>query len=32
MEHDLQGTKENGFAEKIDVERTNVAVNNLATA
>lgn len=31
MEHDLELTKQAGFAEKIDVERTSVQVNNLAT-
>ncbi len=31
LEHDIIVTKENGFAEKIDVERTSVQVNNLAT-
>jgi len=31
LEHDLEVTRQNGFAEKIDVERTSVQVNNLAT-
>jgi outer membrane protein len=31
LEHDLEVTRKNGFAEKIDVERTSVQVNNLAT-
>jgi outer membrane protein len=31
LEHDIVVTQQNGFAEKIDVERTNVQVNNLAT-
>ena len=31
LEHDLIVTQENGLAEKIDVERTSVRVNNLAT-
>ncbi len=31
LEHDVEVTRENGFAEKIDVERTSVQVNNLAT-
>jgi outer membrane protein len=31
LEHDLVVTQQNGFAEKIDVERTSVQVNNLAT-
>jgi len=31
IEHDVTVTKENGLAEKIDVERTSVQVNNLAT-
>jgi len=31
MEHDLEVTRQNGMAEKIDVERTTVQVNNLAT-
>jgi len=31
LEHDVIVTQENGFAEKIDVERTSVQVNNLAT-
>jgi outer membrane protein TolC len=31
MEHDIMVTQQNGFAEKIDVERTSVQVNNLAT-
>ncbi len=31
LQHDLEVTQQNGFAEKIDVERTNVQVNNLAT-
>ena len=31
LEHDLIVTQQNGFAEKIDVERTSVQVNNLAT-
>ena len=31
IEHDLEVTRENGMAEKIDVERTSVQVNNLAT-
>jgi outer membrane protein len=31
LEHDLEITRQNGFAEKIDVERTSVQVNNLAT-
>lgn len=31
LEHDLEVTRANGFAEKIDVERTSVQVNNLAT-
>ena len=29
--HDIAVTKEAGYAEKIDVDRTNVQVNNLAT-
>lgn len=31
IEHDLIVTQQAGFAEKIDVERTSVQVNNLAT-
>jgi len=31
LEHDVIVTQQNGFAEKIDVERTSVQVNNLAT-
>lgn len=31
IEHDIIVTQENGLAEKIDVERTNVQVTNLAT-
>jgi outer membrane protein TolC len=31
LERDLEITRKNGFAEKIDVERTSVQVNNLAT-
>ena len=31
LEHDIVVTKENGMAEKIDVERTSVQVNNLMT-
>ena len=31
LEHDLEITRENGFAEKIDVQRTSVQVNNLAS-
>jgi outer membrane protein TolC len=31
LEHDITATQQNGFAEKIDVERTSVQVNNLAT-
>ncbi|MEI8279813.1 MAG: TolC family protein [Bacteroidota bacterium] len=31
MARDLEITRANGFAEKIDVDRTNVQVNNLAT-
>jgi len=31
LEHDVILTQQNGFAEKIDVERTSVQVNNLAT-
>ena len=31
LQHDLEITRQNGFAEKIDVERTDVQVNNLAT-
>jgi outer membrane protein len=31
LAHDIAVTQENGFAEKIDVERTDVQVNNLAT-
>lgn len=31
LEHYLEVTRQNGFAEKIDVERTSVQVNNLAT-
>ena len=31
IEHDLEVTRANGLAEKIDVERTSVQVNNLAT-
>lgn len=30
LEHDLEVTRQNGFAEKIDVDRTTVQVNNLA--
>lgn len=30
MQHDLEVTQKNGFAETIDVERTAVQVNNLA--
>lgn len=29
--HDIEVTRQNGLAEKIDVERTNVQVNNLET-
>ena len=31
IEHDIKLIQQNGFAEKIDVERTSVQVNNLAT-
>lgn len=31
LEHDVQVTREAGFAEKIDVDRTTVQVNNLAS-
>ena len=31
MQHDAEVLKENGFAEKIDVDRGNVQINNLAT-
>ena len=31
LEHDLIVTQQNGLAEKIEVERTSVRVNNLAT-
>ena len=31
LEHDITVTQQNGFAEKIEVERTSVQVNNLAT-
>ena len=31
LEHDITVTRDNGLAEKIDVERTSVQVNNLAT-
>lgn len=31
LEHDMNVTREQGFAEKIEVERTSVQVNNLAT-
>ena len=31
LEHDLEVTQQNGLAEKIEVERTNVQVNNLAS-
>ncbi len=31
LEHDILVTQEAGFAERIDVERTSVQVNNLAT-
>ena len=31
IEHDIRVTQKAGFAEKIDVERTSVQVNNLAT-
>ena len=31
LEHDVMVTKNNGLAEKIDVERTSVQVNNLAS-
>jgi outer membrane protein TolC len=31
IEHDILVTQQNGFAEKIDVERTSVQVNNLTT-
>ena len=31
IEHDIQVTQQNGMAEKIEVERTGVQVNNLAT-
>jgi outer membrane protein len=31
LERDLEITQQNGLAEKIDVERTNVQVNNLAS-
>ena len=30
LEHDLEVTRQSGFAEKIDVERTSVQVNNLS--
>jgi len=30
LEHDIMVTRDNGLAEKIDVERTSVQVNNLA--
>ncbi len=31
LEHDMMVTRDNGLAEKIDVERTSVQVNNLAS-
>ncbi|MCD6010223.1 MAG: TolC family protein [Flavipsychrobacter sp.] len=31
MEHDLEVMRKNGFVEKIEVERTTVQLNNLAT-
>lgn len=31
LEHDIEVTRQNGFAEKIDVERTNLAVSNLVS-
>jgi len=31
LEHDITVTQQSGFAEKIEVERTGVRVNNLAT-
>lgn len=31
LEHDLEVTRANGFAEKIDVDRTSVQINNLAS-
>jgi outer membrane protein len=31
IEHDINIIQQNGFAEKIDVERTTVQINNLAT-
>ena len=31
LQHDVEVTRDNGFAEKIDVERATVQVNNLAT-
>ncbi len=31
IEHDIRVTQENGFAERIEVERTSVQVNNLST-
>ncbi len=31
LEHDLKVTRRNGFAEQIEVDRTSVQVNNLAT-
>ncbi|MCW3122863.1 MAG: TolC family protein [Flavipsychrobacter sp.] len=31
LEHDITVTQQTGFAERIDVERTSVQVNNLAT-
>ena len=31
LEHDITVTQQNGLAEKIEVERTSVQVNNLAT-
>ena len=31
IEHDIKLIQQNGFAEKIDVERTSVQINNLAT-
>jgi outer membrane protein TolC len=31
MEHDLEVTRANGFAEKIDIDRTSVQINNLAS-
>ena len=31
IEHDIKLIQQNGFAEKIDVERTSVQINNLST-